>query len=101
MNYRVLLYIAGAWCVVSFGISCCSHDWLWFSRSGSFLTFVSVILAARKVIRDAAGRVAAADEKIEAMRDKDASDWAFAFLAVGTLIWGYGDLLKLIFTRTS
>ncbi len=95
MSNRILVISAYSIVGVSLLFSLITKDWTWFSRSGSVLTFVAIFLSSRQVIRTAGMRSEnpAANPEADFRIDKDASEWGFSFLAVGTLIWGYGDLL--------
>jgi hypothetical protein len=96
---------AGAWA------SAAQQDWTWFARSGAVLTALGVVLASRKVL------IARAD-LLALLQEMEAADGAerttrlasfkrlqrdidrqllervgFGLLMVGTLVWGFGDLL--------
>ncbi len=91
------------------------HDWHWFGRSGSILTLCGAALATRRLVRlGVAGFVKnentidggffegdkvsdeTRDAEREQLRDVRAANIGFWFILVGTLIWGYGDLLNKI-----
>jgi hypothetical protein len=102
-------------------------DWVWFQRSGSLLTFSGAILAARAIVRlgregarpapqteivslvgsyyDERGQLMAKTKrtpeaiarKREEKKDEAALVLGFVVGLLGTIIWGYGDLLGKLF----
>ena len=104
-----------------------STSWLWFQRSGSAVTLIGAILSYRSIVRLGKRGVGGAQptalmgkgisvddsgpvQKItlfyddltktmltEAARDNLAGYIGACLVIVGTAIWGYGDLLGIIF----
>jgi hypothetical protein len=98
-------------------------NWLWFQRSGSVIALVGAVLGFRSIVRlgkagvgganpvflrgtvksvDGSGpvqrvRLAYDDETKETLRqstlDRDAGAIGAILLLLGTVVWGYGDLL--------
>lgn len=103
-----------------------NKSWFWFQRSGSVIVLVGAILGYRSIVRlgsDGVGGAAvsfarvtivstnetAAGQKLKVAYSEDtkrqflehaldqrAGFLGAGFLVVGTLIWGYGDLLGLM-----
>lgn len=87
------------------------QDWTWFARSGALLTALGLVLASRKILIARADLVALLSEmenadgvqrtaRLESFKrlqrdlDRQVMEKAgFGLLLVGTLIWGFGDLL--------
>lgn len=104
-----------------------STAWTWFQRSGSFLVLAGAVLSYRSIVRDgvkgvggsqvlfAKGKIESVDDSgpvqmvklsynekterafLEAAIDQLAGYVGAFLLIIGTLIWGYGDLLGKIF----
>jgi hypothetical protein len=113
-NIFLLVAVALIWLAFSVLLSVVYHNWLWFGRSGSILTLCGAALATRRLIRlgvagfvrsentidggllDASGKVSdeTKDAEREQLLDVRAANVGFWFIFIGTLIWGYGDLLN-------
>jgi hypothetical protein len=95
----------GLWASVAIG------DWMWFARSGAVMTALGLVLASRKILiaradlvalladmerADGAERTARLDSFKRLQRDLDRQVMekvGFGLLIVGTIVWGFGDLL--------
>ncbi len=69
-------------------ISKYTNDWTWFARSGSLLVVVGVLLA----VYDVRGKMTSANSpmayKLQALAIES------LIIVVGTLVWGFGDLIS-------
>lgn len=92
-------------------LSIALQDWTWFARSGAILTALGLVLASRKILiaradlvalladmenADGAQRTARLESFKRLQRDLDRQVMekaGFGLLIVGTLIWGFGDLV--------
>ncbi len=88
-------------------------DWNWFSRCGSLVVVNGIILTSHQIIehmqhlgrqqrRDSmVNRDWASDDKQHFLHDDHEMRWrsekyGLYMLIVGTLVWGFGDLLNLL-----
>lgn len=90
------------------------HDWNWLSRSGSLIVVIGIILTSNQILLhmhhlDQARRHhesnfnkdwARAQKSENLFLDKHHQwrneKYGFYMLIVGTLVWGFGDLLNLL-----
>ena len=101
--------------VISLIASFCTKDWTWFSRSGSVMTMAGVILSVRPIIRMTFNQYGESKKIIdggsilgdtpkEIAEDKEERNDLVAiyiggiFKLLGTLIWGYGDLITKLYS---
>jgi hypothetical protein len=115
INTHGILAISLTWSLFSVYLSVLLADWTWFSRSGAILTLSGAILAIRKLLRLGleelyrdqhtinGGHVVPTPEELQAeeenRRDIKASRLGFCLLLIGTLIWGYGDLINYCYSK--
>lgn len=87
-----------------------THEWHWFGRSGSIVVLFGGILSSRRLIRMGlenffkhettvnGGHFTPTEEEKEAekqlRKDIQAAQIGICVIIVGTLIWGFGDLLS-------
>ena len=111
-----LSFIASA---ISVWLSLRLDDWSWFARSGSIIVIIGIFLTSTQIIENSKrlhirrrhhdnnfGRDYASDikhHKLEDSRQHDEDVWesglkGLYLLIVGTIIWGYGDLIALFFS---
>jgi len=112
-----LAYIVGLMIILSgIMISMKTSDWTWFSRSGAALVIIGIIFSSSQIIEN--GRRLrikkhhpshthdwAPDEKMQTInmnRGHEHDTWihgrcGFNMLILGTSIWGFGDLIGLLF----
>lgn len=112
-NAVLIMILAVLWVIASVLISASCRDWKWFSRAGSVLAVAGGILAARMLLRLGAAAVVAAQHTIDcghfvptaaeaqasyqSALDVHASEIGLWFIILGTLIWGYGELIGFFF----
>lgn len=96
------------------------QDWTWFARSGSLIVIIGIFLTSTQIIENSRrlhtrkqhhennfSRDYASDIKnntLENSRHRDEDVWesglkGLYLLIVGTIIWGYGDLLGVFFSK--
>lgn len=88
-------------------------DWSWFSRCGSLVVVIGIILTSHQIIehmhhlgrqhrRDLmVNRDWASEEKHHFLHDDHERRWrseknGLYMLVIGTLVWGFGDLINLL-----
>jgi hypothetical protein len=125
---RWLTPVSLVWFVVSIAHSALTHDWVWFQRAGSILTLAGVVLAARGLTRQARSGVGPSSpfsiadivgssmedgqpmvqvvhspetlaERREDELDAKAAGRGFVLAVIGTVVWGYGDLVGWLFLK--
>ena len=126
-NPAALLALVIAFTCLSAYIDWGSTSWLWFQRSGTAVTLIGAILSYRSIVRlgkrgvggtqptALMGKSISVDDSgpvqkinlfyddptktmlTEAARDNLAGYIGACLVIVGTAIWGYGDLLGIIF----
>ncbi len=100
----ILLFSLGVISVIASAIADYYTNGNWFARSGSILTFTSVLSnfiitsIKRKEIISVLEGSKDKKEKANKLRTKDTEYKSMQFVAftlglIGTIIWGYGDLL--------
>jgi len=106
------VFILGVW------LSFDQNDWSWFARSGSMIVVIGIFLTSSQIIENSRrlkirrsynehnfNRDFAEDIKrgtLQRSRGLDEDIWenglrGFYLLVVGTLVWGFGDLVGLLF----
>ncbi len=101
---------------IGLSASIVTTDWQWFSRSGSIVVVVGILLTSHQILEDigqlrirrdsnqhrsAMHDWAKGDPRLDITRNHEEEAWAtessgFLLLIVGTLVWGLGDLLGLV-----
>lgn len=95
------------------------QDWIWFSRSGSIIVIIGIVLTSSHIIENSSklharrrqrdnnfGRDYADETKqgtLKYSRRHDEDIWESSLrglylLITGTIIWGYGDLIGLLWS---
>lgn len=107
----LMIFIALSALSTSLIASYCTGEWHWFGRSGAIVTMTGVILSVRPVLRksyhewlknqnefDCGTIEGTSAQEIEGDRqtrlDLIASYSGIILTILGTLIWGYGDLIN-------
>lgn len=107
--FLLILLAIGAVCL-SIEVSYTTRNWDWFARSGSIVTMVGIILSVKPILRMGIGKYIqeqntqdngsiSGDTHKEILEDRQLKldVWGLYIgnfmTVVGTLIWGYGDLL--------
>ena len=104
---RTWLLMALAMLIVSASLqaSLVTGAWHWFSRSGALVVSIGAILSTRPLLRQqlverirvrTAGSAGPAEPADAPQRDRRACFCGFWVVAVGTLIWAYGDLAECL-----
>ena len=110
-NIYLFLFIGICAASLSFLYSCITQNWDWFSRSGSIVTMTGIILKGKPVfimgvekyiesqnIIDCGSILGNTDKEKEANKQLKLDVLGLyigCFTTIlGTLIWGYGDLLS-------
>ena len=112
--YSIASIILLAGCFVSIHFS----DWSWFSRCGSLVVVIGIILTSSQILDHIRllklrelnlsgdfNRDWASEERKQALlesRFNEEATWTnersgFLMLIAGTLIWGFGDLIESLF----
>lgn len=112
------LFLSFSVSAISIWLSIQNQDWLWFSRSGSLIVVIGILLTSTQIIensrklqarrrsnennfsRDFAGDIK--KQTLEHLRYNHEDMWKHSLnglylLIIGTIIWGYGDLLGILF----
>jgi hypothetical protein len=97
------LIIASIWVVLSYFIPFTDDEGVWFARSGAIMVLLAVIVEFRfnnivvkkisSTIKKAVLSKSALDTGIQ-KEQKNIAITAHIFVVLGTIIWGYGDLIK-------
>lgn len=90
-------------------VSICTNNWEWFGRSGSIATISGLLLIMRPLFRKGSVEQARKGQLAEVVtkedgtqhewvdpqdvKDGDAALWGATFTILGTIIWGFGDLV--------
>ncbi len=113
------IYFLSTWILIlSLFLSYINQDWQWFSRSGSLIVILGIYLTSSQIIENSHRlgqnrnahndgnfqRDWASDKQekfLRHVRHNEEETWVmgkcgFNLLIVGTLIWGFGDLLFYI-----
>ncbi len=107
-----LLTMAIGVAVIGIAASLVAGEWHWFSRSGAVVVLIGVLMSARRCVRigfkglrqdetaiDCKPSLQASEQKNtekEHSQDIGAAQRGIWVAVVGTLIWGFGDLLDLL-----
>jgi len=113
LTIRKALLLSFSVSAISIWLSIHNHDWSWFSRSGSLIVVIGVLLTSTQVIENSRKALArrhhhennfsrdfADDIKKHTLEHLSRHEdiWEHSLnglylLIIGTVIWGYGDLL--------
>jgi hypothetical protein len=97
--------------VISLGVTLYTYQGHWFARSGSLVTIGGLLRSGRALFRQSIWDGAAVDlgritkEELEDRERRNRNDDLFAaqlglYMALlGTLVWGYGDLIGMLLTH--
>ena len=120
LTTKQALFLSFIVITISIWLSLRMQDWTWFSRSGSLIVIIGIFLTSTQVIENSQrlharkrhyennfGRDYASDIKshtLDNSRHHDEDVWesglrGLYLLIVGTIIWGYGDLLERFFSN--
>jgi hypothetical protein len=98
------LYLAAAVLVgSSFVIAFHADAWHWFQRSGALLVSIGALLSTRRALGLMLDSMIYGGKLVQSLQDEEIDDYAaaelqtcvcgFLFVAMGTFIWAYGDLM--------
>ena len=108
---RLFVLVTVVTMAAAIALSIGTADWTWFARSGAIITALGLVLASRKVLiaradllalladmerADGTERTArlASFKRLQRDLDRQVMEKAgFALLILGTLVWGFGDLI--------
>ena len=117
LTTRKALFLSAAISGLSIWLSIHFQDWIWFSRSGSIIVIIGIVLTSSHIIENSSklharrrhhdnnfGRDYADETKLGTLkysRRHDEDLWESSLrglylLIAGTIIWGYGDLIGLL-----
>lgn len=118
LSTRKALLLSAAVFVLGVWLSIDQNDWTWFARSGSMIVVIGIFLTSSQIIENSRrlkirrshhehnfNRDFAEEIKrgtLERSRGLDEDIWenglrGFYLLVVGTLVWGFGDLVGYFF----
>lgn len=118
LSMRHAVYLSIAVMLAGIGISLELSDWSWFSRSGSLVVIIGIFLTSSQIIENTRrmklhrmhrgqnfNRDYAEDIKKDSLkrsRSLDEDNWenglrGLYMLVTGTLVWGFGDLVGVLF----
>ena len=104
----ILLLIAGIWVCCSYWKPFTDDEGVWFARSGAIMILCAVIVEFRfnnKVVEKIRGTIkkaAVSKLPLDTGIKKEQEYIAYAahiFVGLGTIIWGYGDLIQNLVNR--
>lgn len=109
INTKLMLGLAVAVGIAGITTSIWQDDWIWFSRVGSITVLIGAAISGRRLIRlgvkelydreylhDHGDAIPTSEEDLEIRQtgqDLMATREGLLVVALGTLIWGWGDLL--------
>ena len=120
LSTRKALLLSFSVSIVGIWLSIDNHDWSWFSRSGSLIVVFGILLTSTQIIENSRrlsarrrrhdtnfGRDYADELKQDSLkhsRHHDEDSWesglrGLYLLIAGTIIWGFGDLLGVLFSQ--
>lgn len=119
LSTRKALILSAGVSALSIWMSVHYQDWVWFSRSGSIIVIIGIVLTSSHIIenssklrarrrqhdnnfgRDYADETKQGTLKYSRRHDEDlweSSSRGLYLLIAGTIIWGYGDLIGLLWS---
>ena len=118
LSLRHAIYLSIVVLLAGIGISVDLSDWSWFSRSGSLVVIIGIFMTSSQIIENTRrmklhrmhrgqnfNRDYAEDIKKDSLkrsRGLDEDNWenglrGLYMLVTGTLVWGFGDLVGVLF----
>ena len=98
----ILIIVAIAFPLISFGIDIRNNHSDWFFRSGAITTIIGIVLASRS-LKKHYQKFSTDTARIEALASLipqlKVDGWTLVISIIGTLIWSYGDKFFELFLK--